>query len=87
MHPLHHPSYRCRQITIDCCVLGPIADTVNANGVFVVVVGDVAVLAVLIVVIFVALSLPSRSPNVLARSHGLSHPPSVTPACLWLVVA
>ncbi len=31
-------------------------------------------------------SLPSRSPNVLARSCGLSHPPSVTPVCFWLVV-
>jgi hypothetical protein len=63
-----------------------LADTVDANGVFVVIVGDVAVLAVLIVVVFVALSLPSRSPNVLAQSCGLSHPPSVTPACFWLVV-
>ena len=31
--------------------------------------------------------LPSRSPNVLARSCGLCHPPSVTPAYFWLVVA
>jgi hypothetical protein len=37
-----------------------LADTVGANGVFVVVVGDVAVLTVLVVVIFVALSLPLR---------------------------
>ena len=72
---------------VDCWVLGPIADTVNANGVFVVIIGDVAVLAVLVVVVFVALSLPSRSPNILARSRGLSHPPSVTPTCFWLVVA
>jgi hypothetical protein len=35
-----------------------LADTVNANGVFVVIVQDVAVLAVLIVVVFVTLSLP-----------------------------
>ncbi len=33
-----------------------------------------------------SLSLPC-SPNVLARSRGLSHPPSITPACFWLVVA
>jgi hypothetical protein len=72
---------------VDCCVLGPIADTVDANGVFVVVVRDVTVLAVLVVVVFVALSLPSRSPNILVRSRGLSHPASVTPACFWLVVA
>jgi hypothetical protein len=72
---------------VDCCILGPIADTVNANGVFVIVVGDVAILTVLIVVVFVALSLPSRSPNVLAWSRGLSHPPSVRSACFWLVVA
>ncbi len=32
-------------------------------------------------------SLPSRSPNDLARLRGLSHLPSVTPACFWLVVA
>ncbi len=64
-----------------------LADTVNINGVFVVVVGDVAALAVIVVVISVALSLPSRSPNVLARLRGLSHPPSVMPACFWLVVA
>ncbi len=31
--------------------------------------------------------LPSCSPNLLARSCGLCHPPSVTPACFWLVVA
>ncbi len=31
--------------------------------------------------------LSSCSPIVLARSCGLSHPPSVTPACFWLVVA
>jgi hypothetical protein len=71
---------------VDCCILGPIADTVDANGVFVVVVGDVAVLALIIVVVFVALSLPSRLPNVLARLRGLSHPPSITPMCFWLVV-
>jgi hypothetical protein len=68
-------------------MLGPIADTVDAKGVFVVVVGDVAILAVLVIDVFVALSLPSRSPNVLAWSRGLSHPPFVTPACFWLVVA
>ncbi len=85
-HPLHHLSYRCRRLSVDCCVLGPIADTVDANGVFVVVVGDVAVLAVLVIIIFVALSLPSRSPNVLTWSRGLSHPPSVTPAFFgWLL--
>ena len=72
---------------VDCCVLGTVADTVDANGVFVVVVGDVAVFAKLVVVVFVALSLPSSSPNVLAWSRGLSHPPSVTPAYFWLVVA
>jgi hypothetical protein len=33
-----------------------LADTVDANGIFVVVVGDVAILAILIIVIFVALS-------------------------------
>ncbi len=33
-----------------------LADTIDANGVFVVVVGDVAILTILIVVIFVALS-------------------------------
>ncbi len=43
-----------------------LADTVDANGVFVIIVGDVAVLAILIVVVFVPLSLPSRSPNILA---------------------
>jgi hypothetical protein len=86
-HPLHHPSYRCHQLMVDCCILGSIADTVNANGVFVIVVGDVAVLAVLVVVVFVDLSLPSRSPNVLAWSRGLSHPPSAMPTCFWLVVA
>jgi hypothetical protein len=32
------------------------------------------------------LSLPSHSLNVLAWLHGLSHPPSVMPACFWLVV-
>ncbi len=64
-----------------------LADAVDANGVFVTIVGDDAVLAVLVVVVFVALSLPSRSPNVLARSRGLYYPPSVTPACFWLVVA
>ncbi len=64
-----------------------LGDTVDANGVFVVIIKDVPVLAVLVVVVFIALSLPSRSPNVLARSRGLSHPPSVTPACFWLVVA
>jgi hypothetical protein len=37
-----------------------LADTVGANGVFVVVVGDVAILTVLVVIVFVALSLPSR---------------------------
>jgi hypothetical protein len=31
--------------------------------------------------------LPKRSPNVLARSCGLSNPPFITPACFWLVVA
>jgi hypothetical protein len=86
-HPLHHPSYRCRRLSVDCCVLGTVPDTVDANGVFVVVVGDVAVFALLVVVVFVAFSLPSRSPNVLTRSRGLSHPPSVTPACFWLVAA
>ncbi len=51
-------------------------------------VGDVAVLAVLVVIIFVALIvlLPSSSPNVLTRSCGLSYPPSITPVCFWLVV-
>jgi hypothetical protein len=58
-----------------------------AAGVFVVIVGDVAVLAVLVVVIFVALVVDITLPNVLARSCGLSHPPSVMPACFWLVVA
>jgi hypothetical protein len=33
-----------------------LANTINANGVFVVIIGDVAVFAILIVVIFVALS-------------------------------
>jgi hypothetical protein len=33
-----------------------LANTINANGVFFVVVGDVAVLALLVVVVFVALS-------------------------------
>ena len=37
-----------------------LADTAGSNGVFLIVVGDVAVLTVLVVVIFVALSLPSR---------------------------
>jgi hypothetical protein len=27
-----------------------------------------------------------RSPNVLARSRDLSHPPSITPTCFWLVL-
>ncbi len=61
-----------------------------AAGVFVVIVGDVSVLAVLVVVVvvvFVALVVAITLPNVLARSCGLSHPPSVTPACFWLVVA
>jgi hypothetical protein len=80
VHPLHHPSYCCRGLLVDCCVLGPIADTVHANGIFI-------VLTVLVVVIFVTLSLPSRSPNVLAWSRGLSHPPSTRPACFWLIIA
>jgi hypothetical protein len=58
-----------------------LADTVNANGVFVILVGDVTVLAVLVVAVFVALSLPSRFPNVLIWSHSLSRPPSVMLAC------
>ncbi len=33
-----------------------LADTVNANGVFIVIIGDVAILAVLVVIIFIALS-------------------------------
>jgi hypothetical protein len=33
-----------------------LADTINANGVFIVIIGDVAVLAVLIVIVVVALS-------------------------------
>jgi hypothetical protein len=33
------------------------------------------------------LSLSSCSPNVFAWLAGLSHPPSITPACFWLVVA
>ncbi len=33
-----------------------LTDTIHANGVFVVVVGDVAILAVLVIVVFVALS-------------------------------
>jgi hypothetical protein len=33
-----------------------LADTVNANGVFIVIIGDVAILAILVVVIFIALS-------------------------------
>jgi hypothetical protein len=36
-----------------------LANTVGANGIFVVIVGDVAVLAVLVVVLFVTPSLPS----------------------------
>ena len=55
MHPLHHPSYCCRRLTVDCCILGPITDTVNANGIFVVI-RDVAVLAILIIIVLVALS-------------------------------
>ncbi len=64
-----------------------LADIIDANGVFVIIVVYVAVLALLIVIIFVALRLPSCSPNVLAWSYGLSHPPSVTLVCFWLVVA
>jgi hypothetical protein len=33
-----------------------LADTVNANGIFVVIVGNVAVLVVLIIIVFVTLS-------------------------------
>jgi hypothetical protein len=70
-------------ITLVITIVKGLVNTVNANSVFVIVVGDVAILVVLIVIIAVALSkgllLPSRSPNVLA-----SHPPSVTP--FWLVV-
>ncbi len=64
-----------------------LTDTIDANGVFVVVVGDVVILALLVVVVFISLSLPSCSPNVLARSRGLSHSPFITSVCFWLVVA
>ncbi len=57
-HPLHHPSYRCHQLLVDRCVLGPITDTVDANSVFIVLVRNVAILVVLVVVVFVALMLP-----------------------------
>ncbi len=78
-----------------CTVVGPIPFPLPHARVFLVgcrvkkierLVGDVAVLAVLVVVIFVALVVASRSPKVLARSCGLSHTPSVTPAWFWLVV-
>jgi hypothetical protein len=50
-------------------------------------VGDVAILAVLVIVIFVALvvaiALPKRSCTVVRPMPS----PSVTPACFWLVVA
>ncbi len=78
--------HACAGAALVIALVKGLADTVDANGVFLVVVEDVAALAILIIVVFVALSLPSRSPNVLARSRGLSHPPSVTPACFgWLL--
>ncbi len=77
----------CKGAVLVVALVKGLADSVGANGVFAVVVGDVAILAVLVVVVFVALSLPSRCPNVLARMRGLSHPLSITPACFWLVVA
>ncbi len=70
----------CKGTALVVALVKGLADSVGANGVFANVVGDVAILAVLVVVAFVALSLPSRCPNVLARMHGLSHPPSITPA-------
>ncbi len=76
----------CKGAALVVTLIKGLADSVGANGVFAVVVGDVAILAVLVVIVFVALSLPSRCPNVLAWMCGLSHPPSITPACFWLVV-
>jgi hypothetical protein len=76
----------CKGAALVVALVKGLADSVGANGVFAVVVGDVAILAVLVVVVFDALSLPSRCSNVLARMRGLSHPPSITPACFWLVV-
>ncbi len=77
----------CKGAALVVALVKGLANSVGANGVFAVVVGDVAILAVLVVVVFVALSLPSRCPNILAWMRGLSHPPSITPACFWLVVA
>ncbi len=77
----------CKGAALVVALVKGLADSIGANGVFAVVVGDVAILAVLVVVVFVALSLPSRCPNVLARMRGLFHPPSITPACFCLVVA
>ncbi len=77
----------CKGAALVVTLVKGLADSVGANGVFAVVVGDVAILAVLVVVVFVALSLPSRCPKVLARMRGLSHPLSITPVCFWLVVA
>ncbi len=77
----------CKGAALVVALVKGLADSVGANGVFAVVVGDVAILAGLVVIVFVALSLPSRCPNVLARMRGLSHPPSITPRCFWLVVA
>ncbi len=77
----------CKGAALVVALVKGLADSVGANGVFAVVVGDVAILAVLVVVIFVALSLPSGCPDVLAWMRGLSHPPSITPAGFCLVVA
>ncbi len=43
-------------ITLGVALIKGLIDTINANGIFVVVVGDVAVLAVFIIVIIIALS-------------------------------
>ncbi len=75
VRPIPFPLRHARVFLVGCC-MKKIEQLV----------GDVAVLAVLVVVIFVTLSLPLRSPNVLARSCGLSHPPSITPVWFWLVV-
>ncbi len=73
----------CKGAALVVALVKGLADSVGTNGVFAVVVGDVAILAVLVVVVFVALSLPSRCPNVLARMRGLSATRNVIPsACI-----
>jgi hypothetical protein len=49
----------CKGAALVVAVVKGLADSFGANGVFAVV-GDVAILAVLVVVVFVALSLPSH---------------------------